>query len=131
MKKLLLKWILSAIALALSSLLTGLILPGQFTLEVKFPGILMIFLAVGLLALINATLGALLKLLLVPLNCLTLGLVGLIINAAIFFWVGNMGLGFKVDGFFAAFVGSILFSACTGVLQIFVKDDKKNGDDED
>lgn len=129
MTKLLLKWILSTIALALSSVLTGLILPGQFTLEVKFPGILLVFVAVAVLALINATLGALLKLLLVPLNCLTLGLVGLIINAGLFYWVGSMGLGFKVDNFFAAFVGSILYSACVGVLQIFVKDDKKDDDD--
>ena len=128
MKKLLLKWIILAVSLSLSSMLTGLIMPGQFTLEIKFPGILLIFLGVALLALINATLGALLKLLLVPLNCLTLGLVGLIINAAIFMWVGSMGLGFKVENFLAAFVGSILFSACTGVLQIFVKDDKKDDD---
>jgi putative membrane protein len=130
MKKLLLKWILSAISLAISSALTGMLLQGQFTLEVKFPGILLIFVAVALLALINATLGALLRLLLVPLNCLTLGLVGLVINAVLFWWVGNMGLGFEVTTFFAAFVGSILYSACGGVLQIFVKDEKKGNDDD-
>ncbi len=128
MKKLLLKWIILAVSLVLSSVLTSLVLPEQFIIKTGFPDIFMLFVGVAVLALINATLGSLLKVMLIPLNCLTLGLVSLLINAALFYMVGTLGLGFEIKTFLAAFIGSILFSACNGVLQIFVKDEKKDDD---
>ena len=46
-------------------------------------------LGVAILALLNATLGKILKLLTLPLNCLTLGLFSLVINAIIFMIVAS------------------------------------------
>jgi len=90
MKKLLLRWILAVIALVISSFLTSLVIPGGIILKVAdVPQALGLFVAVVLLALINATLGKALKLLVLPLNCLTLGLVSVIINALLFWQVGS------------------------------------------
>ncbi len=80
-----------------------------------------------MLTFVNATLGSLIKLLTLPLTCLTLGIFSLVINAAMLFIVGQLNYGFHIKGFLAAFVGSILLSAANGFLGAFVpeKDDKK------
>lgn len=125
MKTILLKWAIMAASLFLSAWLTRLVLPG-FTVEVtSFGQAIGLFLGVAILALVNATIGKLLKLLLLPFNCLTLGLVGLVINAALFMAVGSLGIGFKVESFWAALVGSVLYSAIGAVLGVLVKDEDK------
>ncbi len=124
MKKLLLRWVLFAIAMVVASALTGLILPNGFIARVESPmGALTLLAGVAVLALVNATVGNLLKLLTLPLNCLTFGLVGLVVNAAMLMVVGSLGLGFRVDGFLPALVGSLLLSAANAALGVFVKDD--------
>lgn len=75
-----------------------------------------VFIGAAVLALVNGTLGKILKFMTIPFNCLTLGLVSLVINALMLMIVGALGFGFKVDGFLAAFFGSILISALNGVL---------------
>lgn len=123
MKTLVLRWVLLAVSLVVASFLTGLVLPGKFVVDVKGVGDgLALFVGVAVLALLNATLGKVLKLLTVPLNCLTLGLFSLVVNAAMLLATGSLGLGFKVDGFVAAFVGSVLLSAVNAVLGTFVGD---------
>jgi putative membrane protein len=123
MKTLVLRWVLLAVSLVVASWLTGLVLPGQFVVDVKGVGdALALFVGAAVLALLNATLGKLLKLLTVPLNCLTLGLFSLVVNAAMLLAAGSLGLGFKVEGFVAAFVGSVLLSAVNAVLGTFVQD---------
>ena len=99
-----------------------------FHVETQFPGVFKLFVAVAVLAVINATLGKLIKLLTLPLTCLTLGLFSLVINAAMLMLVGAMDLGFKVDGFFSAFVGSILMSAIAAILNSFLGDEKEKED---
>ena len=64
-------------------------------------------LAIGL---INIFIKPLILLLTLPINLLTLGLFTFIINALLFWLVGNIVPGFVVSGFLAALLGSILLS---------------------
>ena len=123
MKRLLLRWIVLVISLLVAAALTNMLLPGKFDAKVDSASdALKLMLGVAVLCLLNATLGNILKLLTLPLNCLTLGLVSLIVNALMLLVVGNLNFGFHIDGFLAAFVGSLLFSAANAVLGAFVPD---------
>ncbi|MES1227525.1 MAG: phage holin family protein [Armatimonadota bacterium] len=130
MKNLLIRWVILVVSLVGAAFLSNLAFPGQFTVEQTPQGILLAFVGVVVLAILNATLGRVLKFLTIPLNCLTLGLFSLVINAAMFFVAGNLGLGFKVSGFFGALVGSLLFSAINGVLGGLLIRDKDNKDED-
>ncbi len=76
--------------------------------------------------LLNALLRPLLAFLSCPLLILTLGLFTLVINAVIL-WLtsavsGSLGIGFHVDGFWAAFLGALVVSIVSILLSIFVRD---------
>jgi putative membrane protein len=76
--------------------------------------------------LLNALLRPLLTVLSCPLLILTLGLFTLVINAVILLLTsalsGSLGIGFHVDGFWAAFLGALVISIVSIVLSIFVRD---------
>jgi len=77
----------------------------------------------------NALLRPLLKVLTCPLIILTLGLFTLVINTFLFYLTGMIGemfdVGFKVDGIFSAFLGSIVVSVVSIFISLFFKDDLK------
>ena|SRR5436190_2592167 len=82
---------------------------------VMFSGGWVPFLAVSLvLAVINATLRPLVKLLTCPLILLTLGLFALVVNGLMLWLTSSvsqsLGLGFHVTGFWAAFFGGLVIS---------------------
>jgi putative membrane protein len=82
---------------------------------VTFSGGWVPFLAVALvLAVINATLRPLVKLLTCPLILLTLGLFALVVNGLMLWLTSSvsqsLGLGFHVTGFWAAFFGGLVIS---------------------
>jgi putative membrane protein len=84
-------------------------------------------LAVALVfGLLNALVRPLLVLLSCPLLILTLGLFTLIINAVILLLTSalssSLGIGFHVDGFWAAFLGALVVSIVSILLSIFVRD---------
>ncbi len=123
MKRLLLRWVVLAVSLVIASLLTNLLRPNEFDIQVKsVMGFFQLMVGVLVLSFINATLGRLLKLLTLPLNCLTLGLVSLLINALMLQIVGSLGFGFRIQTFLAALIGSLLLSAVNAVLGAFVPD---------
>ncbi|MCU0315193.1 MAG: phage holin family protein [Fimbriimonadaceae bacterium] len=126
MTKFFLRWVILAAAVALAAWVTGLILPNQFKVQVSsVPDVFRFILGVGVLSVLNATLGQILKLASLPLNCLTLGLISLVINALMLMLAGSFNLGFSVNGFLGAFVGSILISIINGVLGgILIKSDE-------
>lgn len=77
--------------------------------------------AVLALGLANAFLGRLIKLAAAPLNCFTLGLFGLVVNALMFLLVGSGILeGFRVRGFLAALYGSIVMGALSAIISHLV-----------
>ena len=70
---------------------------------------------------INATIGALLKILTFPLTLLTLGLFWLVINALMLKLASALlSPGFQVNGFLAAFLGAILLSLVNMMLKWLV-----------
>lgn len=99
--RLILKWLISALALLLaSSLLAGI--------EVSS---LYIALVVALiLGFLNAIIRPILLLLTLPINILTLGLFTFVLNGFIFWFVASFIEGFFVDGFLWAILGALFVS---------------------
>ena len=97
---------------------------------VRYQGELIYLLLVALVfGLVNALVRPLLLLLSCPVLILTLGLFTLVINALVL-WLtgalaGKFGLGFHVDGFWAAFLGALVVSIVSFLLSIFVPDPEK------
>jgi putative membrane protein len=104
MLTLLARWILNAAAL----LLVAYLYPG-----VQVETFLAAVIAALVLGLVNAVLRPILVLLTLPATILTLGLFIFVINALLFWLVAEIVGGFRVTGFVAALVGSILYSVIT------------------
>ncbi|MBA3725842.1 MAG: phage holin family protein [Armatimonadetes bacterium] len=125
--RLLIYWVISAISLIVS-ILIATPLGSDIVLDVDPPW--RILLGVIVLGLVNATLGSIAKLLTAPLNCFTFGLVWLLINGALFYWVGQFGtrenptMGFYVGDFWAAVVGSLLMGIVLGLMRRFAHKDE-------
>jgi putative membrane protein len=68
------------------------------------------------LGLVNAVIRPILVLLTLPVTVLTLGLFILVINGLLFWFVGSFVQGFVVQGFWAGFIGAILFSLVSWLL---------------
>ena len=106
--RLLLNWVLSALAVwIVSKVVPGISVSGPMAA-------LIAALAIGF---INATVGALLKVLTFPLTLLTLGLFWFVINAAMLKLASVLVPGFEVHGFVAALLGAILLSLVSSLLQ--------------
>ena len=76
--------------------------------------------------LVNAVLKPLIKVVGCPFYVLTLGLIGLVVNALLFMlvgWIaGNLGLPFVVAGFGAAFFGAIVVAVVSFILHLVIPD---------
>lgn len=84
-----------------------------------------LFVGVAVLALLNATLGRVIRLVTLPLSCITLGLFSLVVNGIVLFIAAQMNLGFT-GNFLGSIVASLLISFINGMLGVFVPDgDKK------
>lgn len=69
------------------------------------------------LTLVNMFLKPILNLLTLPLNILSLGLFSLIVNGAIFWYLGSGVIkGFSVTTFMAAFIGALLVSILNWII---------------
>ena len=101
MVRLLIQWLLSAVAL----LVVSGIVPG-FEVQGLGPA-LVAALVIGLL---NATVGLLLKIVTFPISILTLGLFLLVINGLMILLASNLVRGFHVRGFGPAFWGAVVLA---------------------
>ena len=104
---LLLVWILNAVAL----LAVAYLLPG---ITVASFGSAMW--AALILGLVNMLVKPVLILLTLPITIVTLGLFLFVVNALLFWFVGSMLNGFKVNGFWWAVIGAIVYSLISGFL---------------
>ncbi len=124
-------WIVRWIANILALLIVVKVVPGM-SLDTAHP--LMLFVAVVALGLANAIIRPLIMFFVWPINCLTFGLLGFVVNALLFFMVGRMGLGFTVkpgaDGFIASLIGSVGMGILSGLIN-FVLKDRGDRDDKD
>src|SRR5579863_1389839 len=113
MLKLLLHWLLSAIALiVVSRLVPGFVVNG---LEPA----LVAALVIGLL---NATVGLLLKIITFPLSILTLGLFLLVINGLMILVASSIVRGFNVYGIVPAFWGAVVLAILGMLFRAIMKE---------
>jgi len=101
MLRLLVHWLLSALAL----LITSSLVPG---FEVSGLGSAMV--AAVVIGLLNATVGLVLKVLTFPISLLTLGLFLLVINAIMILVASAIVPGFRVRGIGSAFIGAVVLA---------------------
>lgn len=99
--RLLLQWLLSAIAL----LVTSSLVPGFHV-----NGLAAALIAAAVIGLLNATVGLVLKILTFPISILTLGIFLLVINAIMILVASAIVPGFRVRGMGPAFVGAIILA---------------------
>ncbi len=118
--KLLIRWIISALALfAAAYFVPGIRVEGANAWSVYA-------LMALILGLVNALVRPILRLLSCPFIILTLGLFLLLINGISFLIAARiaeaLNLGFFVDGFRAAFLGALVVSVVTFFLNLFIRD---------
>jgi putative membrane protein len=112
MLRLLLNWLLSALAL----LIVAHVVPGFHV-----SGVGAALWAVIVIGLVNATLGLFLKIVTLPLTILTLGIFWFIINALMLELASAFVPGFRVSSFGAAFVGAIVLMLVNMFLKWLVR----------
>lgn len=121
MTKLILRWVINAIAIYLAVMFV----PG-ITLH---SGLLSVIWLALILGLVNAFVRPLLKLLTCPLIILTLGLFTLLVNTFTFWLMGQIGQSFGIDitiaGFWPAFLGGLVVSVVSVILTLILKDELK------
>jgi putative membrane protein len=113
--------------IALSLWVATLIVPGidntAGTTSTRIGTLVVVALIFGL---VNATLKPLIKTVGCAFYLLTLGLIGLVVNALLFLLVGylagGLGLPFSVGGFGAAFLGAIVVSVVGFLLHFLIPD---------
>lgn len=98
----------------------ALLLVAYFVPGIHVSGFVGALIAALILGVANAILKPILIILSLPLEIITLGLFTFVINAALFYFVGKLGVGLSVDGFGAAFIGAILLSVVSFVLSSIV-----------
>ena len=99
--KFILKWLCSALALlAVAYLYSGVVVT-------SFTGALI---AAAVLGVLNTVLRPLLLLLTLPVTLVTLGLFMFVINALMFWAAASLVSGLNVNGFWAALIGSLIYS---------------------
>ncbi|PIQ91531.1 MAG: hypothetical protein COV70_03280 [Parcubacteria group bacterium CG11_big_fil_rev_8_21_14_0_20_39_22] len=95
------KWLLGTLLL----LLADRLIPG-----VVVEGIYSAMIASIFLGLVNTVIRPVIIILTLPITVLTLGLFTLVINALLFWFIASFVQGFTVEGFWAAFIGSLFVS---------------------
>jgi len=104
----LIHWLLSGLAL----LIVAWILPG-----IEVDGLGAALIAALVIGLVSATVGLILKIVLLPFIILTLGIVYLLINALMLKLASEFVPGFRVNGCLPAVLGSILLTIVDYILE--------------
>jgi putative membrane protein len=113
MLRLLLQWLLSAIAL----LITSSLVPGFHV-----SGLTAALIAAAVIGLLNATVGLILKILTFPISILTLGIFLLVINAIMILVASALVPGFQVYGLIPAFWGAVVLALLGMLFRALARD---------
>jgi putative membrane protein len=108
--KLIIEILLMGVAVALAAYL----LPG-----VQDNGFVSAIIAGVLIALANATIGTILRLLTFPINILTLGIMSFIITVLMVLLVDSLMSGFNTSGFFSALIFALVLAVIKMVFGMF------------
>ena len=114
--RLLLHWILSALAM----LAVAHFVPGFYV-----RGFLAALLAAAVYGLVNATLGAVIKVLTFPLSIVTLGLFLLVVNALMLQFAAALLPGIAVRGFWPAFWAALLLAILGMVIRGLLPEERR------
>ncbi len=114
--RLLLRWIINALAL--------LALPYLFT-SIQVSSVWAALGAAVIVGFLNAIIRPVLVLLTLPVTLVTLGIFILVINALLFWLAGSLFSGFRVESFWAAFWGAIVYSLISWAASALVLGDRK------
>jgi len=118
MFKLLLVWVINAVALLAVAYLMPSISVASFTTALV---------AALILGLVNAVIRPVLILLTLPATILTLGLFIFVINGLLFWFVGTYLQGFTVAGFWAGVFGAVVYSLISWALSALLLPEKRQG----
>ena len=106
------RFLIKVAAVAVAVWVTTMIIPG-----IQVTGGLRNYLIVALvLALINATLGTVLKILTLPLAFLSLGFSLLVVNTAMLLITDRLSTNMTISGFWSALFGAILISIISSII---------------
>ena len=111
MRGLVIRWVVSAVALYLTSLVVR---------GIEVQGIGSLFFAAATIGILNALVRPVILLLTLPLNILTLGLFTLVVNAAMLKLASEVVRGFEVHGFWSALGGWLLLSLFTFLINVVI-----------
>jgi putative membrane protein len=109
-----LRWSINLLAIVIAAS----VIPG-----IRIQSIEMGIIAAGIFGVVNSVIRPVVLILTLPINLLTLGLFTLVINAAMLKLVSDAVPGFAIDSFRAAFLGALLISFISWLLNIFVGGD--------
>ncbi|MCX6347565.1 MAG: phage holin family protein [Actinobacteria bacterium] len=130
--KLILRWVLLAFAITITSYILPFI---EISGETVLKKVEIAFLAGLILGLVNTLIRPIIKVLAIPINILTLGLFNIFINAGMLWVVDYFVDNFKISGFWGYFWSSLLISiitvSLTRLLLYEKKTDKKNQNNEE
>jgi len=110
--RIILKWLLSAVALlAVAYLYSGV--------QVASFGSALI--AAAVIGLLNMVVRPVLVVLTLPVTVITLGLFLFVINALMFWAAAGLLSGFHVDGFGSALIGSVIYSIASTIIDVAIE----------
>ena len=105
--KIILHWIILSVSVfATSKIIEGVIIDPLY----------IVFIVGACLTLFSMFIKPIINILTLPINMITLGLFSLVINGAVFWYLGTLIKGFSVETFTAAFVGSLLVAIINWIL---------------
>jgi len=111
MRGLVIRWLVSAAALYLTSLIVR---------GIEIQGIVPLLFAAVTIGVLNAVVRPFVLLLTLPLTILTLGLFTLVVNAMMLWMAAKVVIGFNVHGFWSALGGWLLMSFFTFVINVLI-----------
>ena len=111
MQGLVIRWLVSAVALYLTSLIVD---------GIEIDGVIPLLFAAVTIGILNAVVRPIILLLTLPLNIVTLGLFTLVVNAGMLWMASKVVVGFSVHGFWSALGGWLLMSFFTFMINLLI-----------
>lgn len=113
--KILIRWF----AAALTLLIIAYTIPG-----IAVSGVYSALITIVILSLVNAIIRPVFILLTLPINVFTLGFFTFVINGLLFWFVSSFIQGFDIDNFLAAFIGALILTISSWVVNSLLHTDK-------
>lgn len=120
MKHLLLRWLASTLALlVVTELVPGIVVSGSN----RIPALL---LTTAVLGLVNAFIRPIIMFFVWPINCLTFGLMGFVVNVLMFQLTDWLVPSFEIKNLLAAVIGALAMGILSGLFNLLLTERKKD-----